>query len=132
MPVPGAALCNAKRVFKRLRYAVEEPLHLAGVFEMELRVGAQERPRFFEVGAVAHGDQRIVQAVAFSDVVVDVVCGDYGRAECSSDGNEALVAVLVFVSEIVLQLDEVVVGAENIAVAGGCFQASLSLPAFDQ
>jgi hypothetical protein len=132
MPVACAAFGDAKRVFKGLRQAVEEPLHLAGVLEMELRVGAQERPRFLEVRPVAHGDQRVVQAVAFSDVVVDVVGGHDGRAECSRDSDETLIAVLVFVGEVVLQFDEVVVGAENVAVTGCCFQASLSLSAFDQ
>src|SRR5438094_8240421 len=70
--------------------------------------------------------------MAFALVVVDVVGGDTGEAEVAREVDECFVAGLVFVHEVVLELDEEVFAAEDRAVAVGGFPSSAQRAGFDQ
>jgi len=116
-----AAFGNTYRVGQRIAIAGKQACHLLGRLEIELAVGAAQRVRSVQRGAVLDGNQRILQPVALADVVVHVVGGHNAQVQLPRQGGERAVAGGIAMDEVLLELQEEAVRAEERVVAfRGC------------
>ena len=118
-------LGDPERVVAGLGHLAEQVPHLVGVLEVVLvaveleAVGvAHERPGL-------HAQQGVVGLVVVLVRVVAVVGGDDREAEVLGDAQQLGVGALLLGDAVVLQLDEEVVGPEDVAQAGRLVAAGL-------
>ena len=123
----GAALGDGDRGPQRLRVIGEQGRHLRRGAQEKLGVGATLAVGAVEGGAVADGDEDILEAVAFWPVVVDVAGGDVGDAHPVRQGDQRADALGVAVDQILLQLDGDVFRAEPLDIPA---QGRLGLASF--
>ena len=94
--------------------AFEERAQLRPALQVMLRVGEEVRPRLFEGGAVADGDEHVVQVPAGGHVVVDLVGRHHARAAPFRHPGAALEHPFVLGPKVMVQLAEDVVLAERL------------------
>ncbi len=98
------------------RAVAEKIFKLGNRAQVEFRVGAALAVRLFEALAVLDGHQAVLEAVPFTDVVVDVAGGGHAGAGLPGQFQQGQVARRVPVSQVVLELDIVVIDPEPVQV----------------
>ena len=102
--IEGALLRDTEGVGDGLWPLGEEPCHLVTGLQVEVVVGPQVRQRLVYGGVEPCGDQRVLEARAFRDVVVDVVRGDHRHTGLRREPGQPPVPVSVAVQEVLLEL----------------------------
>ncbi len=110
-------LRDAERVGQGLRELREEGCHLVGALHVEFGAVEAHAPRLVALLARADAQEQVVRLGVAALEVVHVVRADEGEPRAPRDGDEALVRDLLLRYAVVLQLEVVVPGAEQLRVA---------------
>ena len=113
------AIGDADGVGQRVRELGEDLRHLLRRLQEELIAVIAEAVGVVDRLAGADAEQDVVRLVVVLAQVVHVVGAHHRQAEITGDAGQAAVHDLLFVEALVLQLEEEVVGAEDVAIGRG-------------
>ena len=122
-------LGDLPRVRDRLRDLREQPGHLVGALEEELAGLELQAVGRVEVGGGAHAEQDVVRLRLALVHVVQVVGGDQRQADLGRQAAKLFEQAPLLGQAVVLDLEEEVARAEDVAVVAG--QAARQLPVLD-